>query len=196
MSMPDDQRPDDPLLEQLHKLHAAFDAKVRYDEVRERHFESMSKELAAHRQGLYQAPVRTILLDLAAMYDDLTNAINSAADCPETAEALAFFRGTVEQILARNGVARFSVDDTMVDRTRQKVISVVETSDPSTDRRVAVRLRPGFTWDDRMLRPEWVSVYVTRAMPQARPSDEVNDHTADSADTLQVATQANEGALS
>lgn len=167
MNAPDARQPADALLEQVRRLQDSFDAKIRYDEVRERLVESMSEELAAHREGLYQLQLRPILLDLIAMYDDLSKVIESADSQPETVRTLAFFRDTIEQTLARNGVERFTVEGCTVDRARQKIISVVETADSASDREVAGRLRPGFSWNGRVLRPEWVSAYLATS-PAAR----------------------------
>lgn len=160
MSAPAGPEPADPLLEGIRRLQTAFDAKIRYDETRERLMESMTEELNAHRHGTFQTQLRPVLFDLVTMYDDLTK-MSEAPDClPATTTTLLLFRDTVEQTLARHGVEVFTVDGPGVDRARQKVIHVVETTDPTADRQVAERLRPGFHWHDKVLRPEWVSVYV------------------------------------
>jgi len=199
-------QPADQLLEQMRCLQDAFDSKIRYDEVRERMFESMNEELQTLRENLQQVQLRPILLDLVSMYDDLTKMIESAGCSPETAKALAFFRDTVEQTLARNGVQAFVVEGSAVDRSRQKVMRVIETTDPATDRRVAQRLRPGFSWNGRVLRPEWVSAYLSSPAGPApvapvpagdraagRPAEELP---VDSDGAMQVAADANEGARS
>lgn len=178
MSAQVSSEPADPLLSGIHRLQAMFDAKIRYDEVRERLVESMSEELTAHRQGLLRSQLRPVLVDLVTMYDDLTK-WSDAANCPPaTATALLYFRDTVEQTLARNGVEAFTVEGNAVDRVRQKVISVVETTDPAVDRQVAERLRPGFSWHDKVLRPEWVTAFV---------ADPEHGDTADPTDTTDLA---------
>ncbi|QXJ21491.1 nucleotide exchange factor GrpE [Actinomadura graeca] len=147
------------LAEELRGLRKLFDSKIRYDEVRERLVESMSDELDRHRQGFHQTLLRPVLLDLVSLHDDLTQVIDAAETPSPTAGTLAFFRDTVEQILVRNGVRRFSVDGDALDRARQQVVSTVDTSDPALGRTVARRLRAGFSWDENVLRPEWVSVH-------------------------------------
>jgi molecular chaperone GrpE (heat shock protein) len=183
MSATENPEPADPLLAGIRRLQATFDAKIRYDEVRERLVDSMSEELAAHRQGLVHMQLRTILVDLITMYDDLSKSVE-AVDCPpETAKALRFYRDSVEQILARNGVEAFTVAGLAVDRAKQKVISVVQTADPAADRQVAERLRPGFSWHEKVLRPEWVSVH---AAAQAGSGTHDHDGEAKSPDTTQA----------
>jgi len=156
-----------PVLRELKDLREAFDAKIRYDEGRERLIESMSEELSGYRQNLYQKLLRPVLLDLIGLHDDLLQVLESA-DCPGVTTAhLEFFRGTVEQILARNGADPFVTDGETIDRVSQKVVSVTDTSDADLDRRLERRLRPGFTWNGKVLRPEWVRAYRYTPLPAA-----------------------------
>lgn len=197
---PDVDTQNDPsgsVLAELKALRAAFDAKIRYDEVRERFVATMSEELVAHRQGVYQMQLRPVLLDLVAMYDDLTQAITADGSSPATATTLGFFRDTVEQTLVRNGVERFTVEEDLVNRSRQKVVSVVETADPNLDRKVADRFRPGFFWNGKVLRPEWVSAYrqVAARTLEAPPATPDPADIAHPTDIAQVSHQP-EGASS
>jgi molecular chaperone GrpE (heat shock protein) len=161
----------DLILDHVRGLREVFEAKIRYDEVRERVVESMSEELTQHRQGVFRMQLRPVLLDLVAIYDDISQMIG-AADClPETAQQLEFVRDSVKQTLARNGAEMFSGEGEAVDRALQKVIAVVETPDPDADRRIAARLRPGFRWDDRVLRSEWVNVYRYDGGAQAQRAE-------------------------
>ncbi|GAB2839934.1 hypothetical protein GCM10022221_44150 [Actinocorallia aurea] len=154
---------------ELRRLQEVFDAKIRYDEVRERHVEAMSEELARHRQDLHRSILRPVLLDLVTLYDDLFQVVE-AADPAGPATDLAMFRDSVEQILERNGVQRFTVEGDAVDRARQRVLSRIDTTDEALDRKVAVRLRAGFADGDRVLRPEWVSAYrFTRVQSAVEP---------------------------
>ncbi|MEE6258120.1 nucleotide exchange factor GrpE [Plantactinospora sonchi] len=161
----------DLLLGEIRRLQSAFDSKIRYDEVRERFVQSMSDELTAYRENQALLHLRPLLVDLITMYDDLTR-VGETPDCPaETAKVLALFRDTVKQVLARSGVEPFTVEDDVLDRGHQQAISVVPTDDPAANRRIAQRLRPGFRWNGKVLRPEWVTVYrYTRtAAPQTTP---------------------------
>ncbi|MER5702230.1 nucleotide exchange factor GrpE [Micromonospora sp. NPDC002296] len=149
----------DRLLDEIRNLQSSFDAKIRYDEVREHSVRSMSDELTAYRENQAQLQLRPLLIDLITLHDDLAK-IGGSADCTaDTAKVLGHFRDAVEQILARNGVEPFTVENDALDRARQRVISVLPSGDPSANRRIAERLRPGFQWHDRVLRSEWVSVY-------------------------------------
>jgi molecular chaperone GrpE (heat shock protein) len=192
--------PMDLVLEQLKSLREAFDAKIRYDETRERLVESMSDELTAYRKDLYQKLLRPVLLDLIGMYDDLTQMLEPAACQPETAEQLGFLRDGIEQILARNGAERFVIDGETIDRARQKVVRVTETPKPDLDRQVERRLRAGFSWNGKVLRPEWVSAYRyvgdSTEGPALPTAEATNDLPGETADPTQLAQHAEEGASS
>ncbi len=196
MSSPEGQELVDVVLTEIRRLQTTFDAKIRYDETKEHVFDAMSKELADHRQGLIQAQLRTVLLDLVAMYDDLTKLTGPSEREPSAVEELLCFRETVEQTLARQGVETFAADGPVVDRTRQKVIGVVETTDPDLDRHVAERVRAGFSWQDKVLRPEWVKVYAAAKDTAAgEPVDPPEDNTPP-ASPEDTTAPVEEGALS
>jgi molecular chaperone GrpE (heat shock protein) len=161
----------DSLTAEIRGLRDTFDAKIRYDEVRERLFDSMSDELTQHRQGVFRMQLRPVLLDLVAMHDDISLMI-AAPECePATAAQLELVRESVAQALARNGVEHFTseFESDEVDRKLHKVVSVTRTADPAVDRRIAARLRVGFRWGERVLRPEWVSVYRHEAADSPQP---------------------------
>jgi molecular chaperone GrpE (heat shock protein) len=156
------------LLAAVTGLQRAFESKIRYDEVRERHVEALHQELEAHRRGLYQKILQPLLTDLVGIYDDMTNVLQGL-QAPEAdheggpAEVLArtitSLRDSIEEILSRNGVTRFMVEGDIIDRSRQRVIEVTETEQQVLDRRVACRLRTGFELNGNAFRPEWITAY-------------------------------------
>jgi molecular chaperone GrpE (heat shock protein) len=157
------QSPDsDPLgliTAELRSLRADFNAKIRYDEGREQILTAMGAELDQHRQGVFRMQLRPVLLDLVAMYDDISQLINSSEYPPVTVQVLELVRDTVMHTLGRNGAEQIPSEGDIFDRTVHKVVRMVPTEQPEADRRIAARLRPGFRWNDRVLRPEWVDVY-------------------------------------
>jgi molecular chaperone GrpE (heat shock protein) len=184
-------------MEELRALRKAFDSKIRYDEVREGLLRSMSEELTQHRQNFHQTMLRPVLFDLISLYDDLTQVIDSPEAPPGTGDYLGFFRDGVEQVLARNGVQKYTVEGVALDRARQRVLSTVDTPDPALDRTVARRLRTGFTWDEKVLRPEWVSTYRhVPAAPAATGAGGTADTAVEAADDAPTAEHAAEHAES
>jgi molecular chaperone GrpE (heat shock protein) len=181
-----DQSPIAGVVEELRALRKAFDSKIRYDEVREGMIRSMGEELAQHRQNFHQTLLRPVLLDLISLYDDFTKILDPSSIPPAMAEDLRFFRDSVEQVLARNGVQKYSVEGDAVDRSRQRVLNTVDTPDACLHRKVAHRLRPGFAWDEKVLRPEWVSTYRHVAdVPEDPPAPGTEDLGTEHPDTAE-----------
>lgn len=137
-------------------LRADFDAKIRYDEVKERQLTSMHEELQGFRAGLHLRLLQPVFTDLIAMHDDLVDAL-SMDEAPVELES---FKGSVLETLARNGVTVYTVGSDELDKSRQRVIRVVSTDDETLDRHVQSRIRVGFEYDNgKVLRPEWVVAY-------------------------------------
>jgi len=138
------------LLAALNRLQDSFDAKIRYDEVRERQIAVLHAELETHRRGLYQQILRPVLTDLIGVYDEAARVASGGA---------ASLLESIQEVLLRNGVMSFTCEGDRVDRSRQQVIEIVPTSQADQDRRVARRLRPGFELAGKILRPEWIAAY-------------------------------------
>jgi molecular chaperone GrpE (heat shock protein) len=156
----------DRFADEVAGLRAEFAAKIRYDEVKERQIAAMHEELQDFRAGLHLRLLQPVLTDLIAMHDDLIEMMRPGTAPPE----LESFKESVLETLSRNGVSRYDVDSDEVDRARQRVISVVPTSDETLDRHVQKRLRVGFEYDTgKVLRPEWVAAY--RYTPNTEESD-------------------------
>lgn len=157
------------VFDELQALRNDFASKIQYDETKQHQLDSMHAELQAHREGFHFRVLRPVLVDLISLFDDLSKQVEvvgtakSAANVGDTA-AWSVFLGTVEEILRRNGVEAFSVDGNSGGVRRQRVINIIQTPDPTLDGSVARRLRPGFAYEDRVLRPEWVEVYQYKAV--------------------------------
>ena len=72
------------------------------------------------------------------------------------------FQQGIEDILYRQGVEPFYVEDDAFDPRRQRAVVTVATENPGQNKTVAERLRKGFRSGDRVIRPEIVSVYAVK----------------------------------
>ena len=89
---------------------------------------------------------------------------------PETVEAnpearrlvglILGYQQAVEDILYRQGVETFTEPDATFDPRRQRALSTVPTADPALNKTVATRVRPGFQTGEKVIRPEFVTVYA------------------------------------
>lgn len=155
------------LLTEMQSLKEDFDTKVKYDESKERLIDSLHQELQAYREGLHFKILRPIFIDLIAMHDDLGKLIqNATTEEPDlisnrTAKNLESFQDTIEEILRRNGVETFSLNGDAFLPNKQRAIQAIDTIDPALDKQVARKVRKGFEYDGRVLRPELVVTYRT-----------------------------------
>jgi molecular chaperone GrpE (heat shock protein) len=138
--MDEDQPAGAEIAASLAVLRESFDAKIRYDEAKERQIAALHEELQAHRRGLYQQIMRPVLTDLMGIYDDI-----AGEDDPGKNPLLDL----VEETLLRYGVTTFTCEDDRVDRSRQQVIDVVTTSDRYSTGRSRVGCGPDSSWTAR-----------------------------------------------
>jgi molecular chaperone GrpE len=157
------------ILEELGRLRETFSLKIRFDEAKERVIDTLNEEVQRHRQGLHFSILRPLFLDLITLYDDLLQCAGAAAEGEPAARTFQSLADTVEEVLARNGVSAFSVDGDAFDGKRQRAVRTAPADDPAWTGRVAQRLRRGFAHDERILRPEHVSVYRHEARDTAPP---------------------------
>ncbi len=155
------------LLTEMQELRQDFNTKIKYDETKERQLDTLHKELQTYREGLHFKILRPLFIDLIAMHDDLDKLMEGFASTeatPELArmiENLRSFQETVEDVLVRNGVELYSLDGNTYVPNKQRVVQVINTTDPAQDKLIARRLRKGFEYDGRVLRPELVTLFRT-----------------------------------
>lgn len=151
------------LYAEMQDLRQDFDTKIKYDASKGQLIDSLHHELQVYREGFHFKILRPLFMDLIAMYDDLCRLIED----PRLQEEQGFFfrnlqsfLETIEEILLRNGVETFQLDGTIFTASRQRTLKVVRTPDPVLDKHVANRVRKGFLYEDKLLRPELVNTYA------------------------------------
>ncbi len=166
------------ILAVLSELRDSFDSKIKYDAAKERQIEALHQELESHRRGLYRQVLQPVLADLISLYDEVAiQCAQCAQDGAAGKDGLAGLLDMVEAVLDRHGAVKFTCEGDAVDRSRQKVLDTQPTADEALGRRLARRLRPGFEFQGKVLRPEWVVAY--RHVPGAvAPDGKVGEMTA------------------
>ncbi len=153
------------LLAEMQHLREDFDTKVKYDESKERLIDSLHRELQAYREGLHFKILRPLFIDLIAMYDDLGKLIDAmlsktpATTSSQALQSMESFQETIEEILRRNGANAFTVEENTFVASKQRILRVVDTADPAQDKQVVRRVRKGFEYEGRILRPEVVEMH-------------------------------------
>ena len=153
------------LLTEMQELRQDFDTKVKYDESKERQLDSMHRELQMYREGLHFKILRPLFIDLIAVHDDLGKLIDGLSfqareyELAQMIDNLKSFQATIEDILFRNGVESYCLDSDTYVPSKQRVFQVIDTTEPAQDKQIARRLRKGFEYEGRVLRPELVATY-------------------------------------
>ncbi|GHO86338.1 nucleotide exchange factor GrpE [Dictyobacter formicarum] len=152
------------LLTAMQGLKQDFETKVKYDESKERMIDTLHSELQSYREGLHFKILRPLLIDLISLYDDINHIIeNTQKTFPDLDTTIIgnmkSFHESVEEMLSNNGVEAFQVPEATFTPNKQRALRAVPTSDASLDKQIASRLRKGFSYENRILRPEIVETY-------------------------------------
>ena len=159
----------------LDALQTLFDREIRAEATREKVVDRLHAELQEYKQGLLLGILRPVFVDLIQLHDDMGKMVAAQAEADaegEVARLLDLIRGFqqgIEDILYRQGVEPFALEDDAFDPRRQRALSTVTTDDPDRNKRVATRLRKGFQAGDKVIRPEMVTVYSYKEKPAAPP---------------------------
>ncbi len=150
------------------ELKSLFEREIRAEGTREKVVDRLHAELQEYKQDLLLSMLRPIFIDLIQLHDDIGKVAVVPADEAGQTDArrlvglMEGFQQGIEDILYRQGVEPYEVDDHVFDPRRQRAVATVATDDPALNKTVAVRHRKGFRSGDRMIRPEVVSVFATR----------------------------------
>ena len=149
----------------LDALQTAFDREIRAEATREKVVDRLHAELQEYKQGLLLGILRPVFVDLIQLHDDMGKMVAAQPESElggESARLLDLIRGFqqgVEDILYRQGVEPFHQPEDAFDPRRQRALATVPTDDPGLNKRVAARVRKGFQAQDKVIRPEMVTVY-------------------------------------
>ncbi len=149
----------------LEKMQGQLEAIQSSETVNHRLFDSLHSELLTYRDNfLHESLQKPFIHDLVHLYDDLTSLseqLQTAA--PETKGANALrWRDNLEnaihslvEILHRFEVKEIEPKE-VVDRTIHKVLSFEPADYAEEDGRIIMRVRRGFLWRGKLIRPEEV----------------------------------------
>lgn len=160
------------LRSQLEKLSKAFDEKIRFDAGREALIDRLHAELQEYKADLAFRILRPLFLDLINLHNEVGKLVSArqpvttSAEANELLQVYATFQDDIEAILGRYGVDCFTTSESQFDAKRQRALVTVPTADPQQNHTIAERIRPGFSYEGRILRPEEVAVF-THASPKS-----------------------------
>lgn len=159
--------PLDEIKIQLASLSQSFDSKLKYDEHKNKIIDDLHHALQEYRDGLIKKYLHRIVIDVIKIVDDMrkfTSYHNNESHKDETTEKFLNYieniASDMEDLFSWEGVMPFTCEGDKFDPSRQRIIKKVETDDPEKDKMIAQRLRPGYEWDEKIIRPEMISAYI------------------------------------
>ena len=155
------------LRSQVQALSGEFETKLKYDQHKNKIIDGLHQDLQGYREGLIKKHFHSMITDAIKIVDDIRKLKTHYEDEPPTEETLPTLlkflediASDIEDLFSWQGVVPFTCGTQTFDSTRQRVVKKIETFDPDMDKKVAASIRPGYEWDDKVLRPEMVAVYV------------------------------------
>ena len=154
----------------LDALQAIFEREARAEASRERVVDRLHAELQEYKQDLLLKVLRPVFVDLIQLHDDIGKLVaaeggdggDDEGRAGRLLDVIGGFQQGIEDILYRQGVEPFAVEDDAFDPRRQRAVAAVMTDDPTRNKAVAARLRKGFRAGEKIIRPEVVSVYAIK----------------------------------
>lgn len=155
------------LLKQVSELKDLFNQKIANDEYKDQLFDNMHAELIKYQQGSIDKMVDDMAMDVILLSDNVKQAIENYKDRKPSEEnyekLLKMLQGTsyeLEDILFRQSIEPYSVEDDEFDPKKQRVIGKVATDKEELNNKVASKGVVGYEKDNgQVLRRENVKIY-------------------------------------
>lgn len=155
------------LSKQISELKDLFNQKIANDKHKDQLFDKMHAELVKYQQGSVDKMVDDMAMDVILLSDNTKQIINKYKDSEPSEEnytkLLNQFQGIsdeLEDILFRQSIEPYSVEDDEFDPKKQRVIGKVATDKKELNNKVASKGVVGYEKDNgQVLRRENVNIY-------------------------------------
>ena len=165
-SPPDNARELSEIKDLLINLSNHFESKLKYDKHKDEIIDKLHAENQSYKNDLLKKTVMPFVNEVIFLIDDYSKLYRTYSETNiseiDTAKLLKQFSNIsedLEELLNKNGIEAFSVENETVDFSKQKVIKTIPTSEQEKDKTVCERLKKGFMMDGKMIRQEWISCY-------------------------------------
>lgn len=151
----------------LDLLFREFQGKLKYDSHKDKIIDELHRELQDYKDGMIKKHLKSMIMDLIKIIDNIRRLTEhykaqnpSNADPKKLIRLLENIPSDLEDLCHLQGVEPYTCKGKNFDATRQRVLKKIETKDIVKDKTIAMSLRPGYEWDEKIIRPELVAVYV------------------------------------
>lgn len=150
------------LADEIAELRKTVSETLVNDQVKERAFDQLYKELRQYKDDFLFQAEKPLLLDLLLFYDSLNwfqeSLIKQEMSPDVIADSFQYLLDEFLEVLYRRDVMPIEQSETF-DRKVHKAVKVAPTDDASLDYKIAQVLKRGFHRADRLLRPEEVIIH-------------------------------------
>ena len=145
-------------------LNTKFDEKIACDSHKNALFDKMYAELDTYKNDIYFKMLKPFILDTIMLIDDLNKLIRDidSSDAEKVFKVLSQLPRDLLDILERNGIEAFNDESDKFNAKTQKVLKTISTDDPELDNKIESRVRHGYRWDEKIIKPEMIQCYKLR----------------------------------
>ncbi|WP_423799930.1 nucleotide exchange factor GrpE [Neobacillus sp. SAB-20_R2A] len=153
------------LSKQIHQLNQEVARKFKIDESKDKIIDNLHRELQGYKDNQTKDLVKPIILDLIMMIDRTkkqADEFDQAKDQypQKLVNVIKDFVQDLEDILYRQGIDSYNCETEDFDAKQQYIVKRIKVDDPLKDKKVAEVVGNGYIWDEKIVRPERVNVYV------------------------------------
>ena len=155
-------------------MKAIFDKKIMSDLKKNQIIDILHDELQKYKDDMFAKIFRPILFDILSLKEDISKLQRSAADKDDEYFTKSKFISTLKNysldimdILEKYDVESYSEESDKYIPIRQKIIKVIDSSNPENDGKICERLSMGYSLNGKVIYPERVTVYKYKKEQEA-----------------------------
>ena len=149
----------------MSSLQKDFNTKIKDDKSKDTTIDSLHRELETYREDLAFKLLRPLVLELTRITDQMRllsakyREENQTSEAAEFAEELDNFILDIQAAISSHDFEFFQVEGSIFDRSQQKVQKTIDTDESERDQQIAKRIGVGLRYQEKVVRPELVTVY-------------------------------------
>lgn len=146
-------------------LQKDFETKIKYDQSKDSTIDALHRELQDYREDMAFKTLRPLVEKLTRLTDQMRSLASNYEKTEQPVEAGKFSEELkdllcdVEEAINDRGFEFFQTEDDVFDRKQQKAQKTVNTDNKEQDKRICERIKVGLRYEEKVVRPELVSVY-------------------------------------
>lgn len=157
--------------EKLSELKKEFQGKIKYDSKKDNMIDELHKELRGYHDNLMVNSIKPLILDLIFVKESYEKVIENLRlkeitqlDSMKVLKTFESVPTEIEDALYRQGIDSYSSEGEVFDGKKHRILKTVETFDKESDRRISKSIRNGYIYGDKIIKKEFVYVYIYKEL--------------------------------